>query len=220
MAHMITKSANQCKSAFDSKLSTFFFGVFSLIFAVAFNMNKNVPTAFLCSVCFGLQAITQYFVFRTSEVHLKITMMEKNERAKIDYEKIKNMSEKEIGRNLEDIADRHDQYLYFAHHRKSLVVSTQALKFAFVIAIPQITQAISYVMGCFLLVEGLVRPIVVYKVIQTLYMSSFSVSTIAQFNMDVRQARLGALNLNDVIGEGEDVESRRTTSISSQSSTE
>uniref|UniRef100_A0AC34R6X4 ABC transmembrane type-1 domain-containing protein n=1 Tax=Panagrolaimus sp. JU765 TaxID=591449 RepID=A0AC34R6X4_9BILA len=269
MLPLVNRAANQCKAAFDARLSTFTVGVFSLAFGVAFVFEKNLPSAFLCSICFGLQAVAQYFVFRIADVHFKRAMNEKNERARIGLQTFEAMSETQVGENLSDIAVQHDQYLTFAYHRHSSVVATQALRFAFIVAVPQnerariglqtfeamsetqvgenlsdiavqhdqyltfayhrhssvvatqalrfafivavpqVTQAISYVIGCFLVVEGLVRAVVLYKVVQTLYMSAFSIATVAQFNMDIQQARIGALDLDEIIGES-DTQSRNS----------
>ncbi|KAE9551865.1 hypothetical protein FO519_004914 [Halicephalobus sp. NKZ332] len=210
MVPLILKSANQCKSVFDSRLSAFTVGVFSLAFGFAFVFEKNVPSAFVCSICFGLQAMVQYFIFRIADVQLKRAVSEKNEKAKTSITAFENMTDAEVRDKLPEIRKGYDGYLRFAFHRLSSVIGTEALRFAFIVAVPQVTQAISYVVGCFLVVEGLVRPVVLYKVVQTLYMSAFSIATIAQFNTDVHQARIGAVDLNDVIGE-DDLESHNSS---------
>ena len=52
--------------------------------------EKNVSSAFVCSVCFALQAMVQYFVFRIADVHIKRAVSQKNEKAKVIFRIIKN----------------------------------------------------------------------------------------------------------------------------------
>uniref|UniRef100_A0AC34GH62 Uncharacterized protein n=1 Tax=Panagrolaimus sp. ES5 TaxID=591445 RepID=A0AC34GH62_9BILA len=99
---------------------------------------------------------------------------------------------------MEALNLQYSKYLHHSHHRLSSVIGLEALKFFAITALPQITQAISYILCCFLTSEGYVGPIVVYKVIQTIYMSSISISTISQFTNNVHQARLGAREMNDI----------------------
>lgn len=91
------------------------------------------------------------------------------------------------------------------------MIPIQALRYTFTVAVPQMTQALAYVVGCYLVMENLVRPIVIYKVVQTVYMSAFSISTIAQYNTDCDRARMGALSLQDILIDDDDSEGIETS---------
>uniref|UniRef100_A0A914YBC9 ABC transmembrane type-1 domain-containing protein n=1 Tax=Panagrolaimus superbus TaxID=310955 RepID=A0A914YBC9_9BILA len=210
---LLTKSANNCKGAFDARLSQFSVGVFTLAFGIAYVFEKNLASAFLCSICFVIQAINQYVVFRISHIHTKRAMADKNDKGRIALIAFEQLNEVEISTSLEIIESRHDSFLSYSFEKHSSIIPIQALRYTFIFALPQVTQALAYVIGCYLVMEDLVRPVVIYKVVQTLYMSAFSISTIAQYNADVDKARLGALNLKDILTDNID-DSERTDSPS------
>ena len=73
------------------------------------------------------------------------------------------LNENEISLSLGTIGSRHEAYLSMAFEKRASVIPIQALKFTFTVAVPQVTQALAYVIGCYLVMENLVRPIVIYK---------------------------------------------------------
>uniref|UniRef100_A0A914R7P0 ABC transmembrane type-1 domain-containing protein n=1 Tax=Panagrolaimus davidi TaxID=227884 RepID=A0A914R7P0_9BILA len=160
---LLLESANNCKGAFDARLSQFSVGVFTLAFGIAYVFEKNLVSAFLCTICFVIQAINQYIVFRIAHIYTKRAMADKNDKGRISLLAFEQLNEIEISTSLEIIESRHDSYLSYAFKKHSSVIAVQALKYTFIVAIPQVTQALAYVIGCYLVMENMVRPVVIYK---------------------------------------------------------
>uniref|UniRef100_A0A914QK12 ABC transmembrane type-1 domain-containing protein n=1 Tax=Panagrolaimus davidi TaxID=227884 RepID=A0A914QK12_9BILA len=163
LVSLLTKSTTQCKSAFDISFCQFCVGFFSLIFGICFIFEKNFSTAFVSSVCFFLQAIIQYFVSRVAEIQTKRVISKRNQNRQEELDEFRKVPEISIEQKLESLNLQYSKYLHSTHHRLSSVIGLEALKFFALTALPQITQAISYILCCFLTSEGYVRPVVVYK---------------------------------------------------------
>ena len=81
----------------------------------------------------------------------------------------RKIPETDVEEKLDMLDSQYASYLHFAHHQVSSVIGLEAFKFSAINALPQITQAIAYLLCCFLTAESYARPIVVYKYVATIY---------------------------------------------------
>uniref|UniRef100_A0AC34F9J0 ABC transmembrane type-1 domain-containing protein n=1 Tax=Panagrolaimus sp. ES5 TaxID=591445 RepID=A0AC34F9J0_9BILA len=71
------------------------------------------------------------------------------------------------------------------------------LRFSFIFAVPQVTQAISYAMGSYMVINKILTPVSVYKIVQTIYNAIGGVAIIAQYPHDIHASRLAAQKIDD-----------------------
>uniref|UniRef100_A0A7E4VWN4 Serpentine receptor class gamma n=1 Tax=Panagrellus redivivus TaxID=6233 RepID=A0A7E4VWN4_PANRE len=186
-------------TAFDFRLATFVVGLFNLFFGIGFVYEKNLASATITTICFIVQAICQYFMARAAEIHTKRNVAKRNAHALKVANSFEAMTVEEFSSKLPVIGAEFNNLLAFHHQRLMTFVPTQALRYAAATALPQVTQAVAYTLGCFLVSEGLVRPVVLYKVVQTLYMSAFSFASVVSYSLDVHNSRVGCHQLDDVV---------------------
>uniref|UniRef100_A0AC34EZM9 ABC transmembrane type-1 domain-containing protein n=1 Tax=Panagrolaimus sp. ES5 TaxID=591445 RepID=A0AC34EZM9_9BILA len=196
---LMSKYTGPIKGAFDNRLSAFIIGVLSIVCGILSNIHKSLVFSFLTSVAFSLQAVAQFFVFRFADIHISHATKASIKRGIKALHELEGMSETEISQNIHAISRAHNRYLSFTFHKQTSVVFCQALRFTFGLAIPQVTQAFSYSMGSYLVVNKLLAPISVYKIIQTIYTSVGVVATLAQYPHDVYASRISAQKLDDHI---------------------
>uniref|UniRef100_A0A914YDD4 ABC transmembrane type-1 domain-containing protein n=1 Tax=Panagrolaimus superbus TaxID=310955 RepID=A0A914YDD4_9BILA len=182
-------------AAFDNHLGAFIIAILGIICAILSNVHKSLTFTFLTSVAFTLQVVAQIFVIRFAEIcteNANEVLHQKGLEIVSTFEAIEDISNR-----LDDIQKLYNSYLTFTFRKQYSTIFSKALRFSFIFAVPQVTQAISYAMGSYMVINKILTPVSVYKIVQTIYNALGGVAIIAQYPQDVQASRLAAQKIDE-----------------------
>uniref|UniRef100_A0A7E4W7Y9 ABC transmembrane type-1 domain-containing protein n=1 Tax=Panagrellus redivivus TaxID=6233 RepID=A0A7E4W7Y9_PANRE len=217
LVDILTKYTTPIKAAFDNRQSAFLIGIMSIICAVLSNIPKNIIICALCAVTFGVQTISQFFVFRFADICTKHAQRASIKKGLELIDQLEEIPTETIGDSIREISKAHSRYLSFVLNKEGPAMLAQSLRFSFTLAVPQITQAFSYAIGGYFIADDYIAPFDVYRIIQAAYASVATVSTLAQFPHNFYLARLAAQHVDDLVDLGSTTISRLTSTCSTDS---
>uniref|UniRef100_A0A914QY85 ABC transmembrane type-1 domain-containing protein n=1 Tax=Panagrolaimus davidi TaxID=227884 RepID=A0A914QY85_9BILA len=180
----IAKHSNIVRWAFDNHLGSFLIAVLAIICAILSNVHKSLTFTFLTSVAFTLQVVAQIFVIRFAEICTENANEVSHSKGLELLQKLETIEHENVDIHLNEINKLHTSYLTFAFRKQYSTIFAKALRFSFIFAVPQVTQAISYAMGSYMVINKILTPVSVYKIVQTIYNAIGGVPIIAQYSHD------------------------------------
>uniref|UniRef100_A0AC35FGA3 ABC transmembrane type-1 domain-containing protein n=1 Tax=Panagrolaimus sp. PS1159 TaxID=55785 RepID=A0AC35FGA3_9BILA len=193
----IAKHSNIVRWAFDNHLGSFLIAVLAIICAILSNVHKSLTFTFLTSVAFTLQVVAQIFVIRFAEICTENANEVSHSKGLELLLKLETIEHENVDSHLNEINKLHTSYLTFAFRKQYSTIFAKALRFSFVFAVPQVTQAISYAMGSYMVINKILTPVSVYKIVQTIYNAIGGVPIIAQYSHDVFTSKIAAQKIDE-----------------------